>query len=375
MVPEHNSAMKRMLLLASIAAPFSAVASQSSPTAPSAPVARTLIAWMPGEVRCDGGAVSATALRRPWTTLGWGASPAPSTELRYRFRIDAAGRPLSIRRDGDTAAWGSEDIAPSLAASSFAAGEPRMDCTIGYALRQTPLQEAPVGDLISYSLTPLSGRLPAEGWARIQAPGTSCNTEPRPQPLLQAYPDFLALPGTPGVKHWSMLAYDLDKKGRPIDVRTTDGTGNAALDRAAVEAMRASRFAGGPRTGCLYPMWRRPTTLVAPEAPAEDALRPAGSTCPHDDDWATAPKLRYAKAYNRRSIEGWAVIAFDVAPWGALGNLRVLASEPTTDFGDQALQLLRSARKPASATGRSGCVERVIFKIGYGGLPADDETP
>ena len=34
-----------------------------------------------------------------------------------------------------------------------------------------------------------------------------------------------------------------------------------------------------------------------------------------------------------RAIEGWAVIAFDVAPWGGTGNVRVVASEPAADFG------------------------------------------
>ncbi|MCC2975551.1 energy transducer TonB [Sphingomonas sp. PL-96] len=365
--------MKRMLLLAAVAAPFHPAASQSVPSSVATANVQRLAAWMPGELRCGGALVTATTLQRPWTALHWSGTRAPAQELRYRFRIDATGRPMSVRREGSGPAWGSADVAPSLAVSRFPAAAPHADCTLAYSLRQTSLADAPVGDLISYSLTPLSGRLAAEGWARIQPPDTSCLVEPRPRPLMQAFPDFLALPGTPGVKHWSMLAYDLDRKGRPIHVRVASSTGDPALDRAAAQAMRASRFAGGARTGCLYPMWRGPTTVAAPEAPAEDAMRPTGSTCPHDDTWVNPPRLRYAQPYHRRSIEGWAVIAFDVAPWGALGNLRVLASEPTEDFGTQALQVIGAATKPPSATGRTGCVERVLFKIGYGGLPAGDD--
>ena len=39
-----------------------------------------------------------------------------------------------------------------------------------------------------------------------------------------------------------------------------------ALGEAA-DAVRRSRFAGGARTGCLYPYWRRGGALAAPEPP------------------------------------------------------------------------------------------------------------
>lgn len=363
--------MNRMLLLASLLLPVNTASSQSSPWTPP-PTPWQLVAWMPGEVRCGGTRVLASEMRRPFTAIRRGSGYAVPASPVYRFRIDAAGRPLSIRREGMAAPW-SEDVAPSLAASRFAAGAPQADCTIRYTLRATSSEESPVGDLISYSLTPQSGKLPPDGWARIQSPKVPCLAEPRPRPLVTVYPDFDKLPGTPGVKHWTMVAYDQDARGRPIHVRTAQGTGSTALDRAAVKAMRNSRFTGGATTGCLYPYWRAPITLAAPEPPAEDSLRPVDGNCPHSDDWTTPPTLRYPAAYQRRAIEGWAVVAFDVAPWGELGNLRVLASEPTADFGEQAIQVLRSARKPASATGRSGCVDRVIFKMGYGGLPPAED--
>jgi TonB family protein len=313
-------------------------------------------------------------MRRPLSGI-WRGSGHPSVgAMTYRFRIDATGRPLSIRPDpmpGPVPASWAQDIAPSLAASQFAGGAAQPECSITYTLRATSPAETPVGNLISYSLTPLSGKLPADGWARIFSPESTCLKEPRPNPLMAAFPDFNKLPGTPGVRDWTMIAYDQDKRGDPVRVRTAYGTGNAALDRAGVEAFRKSRFTGGARAGCMYPYWRSAATLAAPEAPAEDALRPAGSNCSHSDDWARPPAMRYPQAYQRRSIEGWAVVAFDVAPWGELGNLRVLASEPTSDFGVQATGVLRRARKPASATGLSGCVERVFFRIAPGGLSPD----
>ncbi len=100
-------------------------------------------------------------------------------------------------------------------------------------------------------------------------------------------------------------------------------------------------------------------------------FRPTTSNCDASDDtYATQPRLIYPEAYSKRSIEGWAIVAFDVAPWGELGNLRVLASQPSEDFGQQALQVLRSARKAPSQAGRVGCVDKVVFRMG----PTDEEA-
>jgi TonB family protein len=70
--------------------------------------------------------------------------------------------------------------------------------------------------------------------------------------------------------------------------------------------------------------------------------------------------LRFPEPYRRRAIEGWAVVTYDVAPWGEINNIQVKASQPSADFGAQAVTVLRSARvKPGP--GAVGCVERVRF--------------
>ncbi|MDJ0277000.1 TonB family protein [Sphingomonas sp. 2R-10] len=196
--------------------------------------------------------------------------------------------------------------------------------------------------------------------------------------LLRAYPDFAKLPGTRGERQWSMTGYDLDARGRPIDVRTIGGTGNVPLDAAARKAVSASRFTEGKRQGCLYPYWRAALRIAAPPAP--DIAR-FGAT-PHcvAAPWAQQPRLTYPPAWNHRRIEGWAVIQFDVAPWGEIGNTRVLASEPAEAFGQQATQVIRSARRAPSPTGASGCIERVRFAIppdGQVGIDdfGDDRAP
>ena len=161
-----------------------------------------------------------------------------------------------------------------------------------------------------------------------------------------------------------MTRYDIDAQGKPTRAATVAGSGNAALNRAAVDAIARSRFEAGARRGCLAPTGLRAAILPAPPAPEEDAMRPAGATCPVKLPNVRPPTLTMPDAYRKRSIEGWAIVAYDVAPWGATGNARVLAAEPTTEFGDWALGVVRSVTKPASNTGYVGCLDRVRFKMG-----------
>jgi TonB family protein len=193
----------------------------------------------------------------------------------------------------------------------------------------------------------------------------------------RAYPDFESIPQAPGTTSWSMVGYDLAESGRPVRLRTLEGSGNAALDRAAVEAVAQSRFWTGGRTGCLYPYYRRGPILVAPPMPEAASVRPTGATCPAETGWDRKPVLRYPEPYRRRSTEGWALIAFDVAPWGQTGNVRVLAAEPAAAFGDYGKRVIESATKPKSTAGYVGCVERVRFAMGGGeqGRLAEEATP
>lgn len=320
--------------------------------------------WRPGDVRCGASLERFTVVRRAANGLGW--SSAPPAPLTFRFRIDASGRPLSVTRSAaDPYMNGySDDIAPALVASRFAAGAERRDCSVTYTATRVALADAAAEELIAYNLAPISGALPQAGWDRILGSEATCARPPRPEPLLRAYPRFRAIPATPGARDWTMIGYDLDRNGKPIRIRRVAGTGNAALDSASATAVAGSRFAGGSRTGCVYPYWRAAGTLAPPEPPAEAALKPAGATCPEHLPFVRQPTLTFPAAYQRRAIEGWAVVAYDVAPWGAVGNPRVLAVEPSADFGEWALNVIRSATKAASNTGYVGCVDRVFFRMG-----------
>ncbi len=169
--------------------------------------------------------------------------------------------------------------------------------------------------------------------------------------LLRAFPDFAKVAGTPGVKDWSLIGFDTDAGGVPVRMRTLHTTGNAALDAAAAKAVGESRFTGGARTDCLYPYWKAAEKLPAPPIPDEEALRPEGSVCASKPEWNSRPVLVFPEPWRRRAIEGWAVVSYDVAPWGAVGNARVLASQPSEDFGRQAMSIVQSGRVAASAQG------------------------
>lgn len=335
--------------------------------------ARLLLSWTPGEVRCDGMTIGASSVRRPWNQLV-SRNIDRVKPATYRFGIDASGRPLSIVRDGEDFTPFAQDIAPALAASRFAPGADRKNCSITYSPNRQALSATPIEDLVSYSITPTSGPLPKEGWDRIRALGT-CADAPRPQPLIRAFPNFREVASTPGVKDWSLVGYDTDASGRPVKLRIVHTTGNAAMDKASLKAVGDSRFTDGARTGCLYPYWRAPAKLAPPPVPAKDAFRPQDSTCAGRTEWAVAPTLRFPDSYRRRAIEGWAIVTYDLAPWGETGNVKVAASEPTEDFGKQAIAILRSARATPSAQGGSGCVETVRFDMGRSdAVPVDPEA-
>jgi TonB family protein len=372
--------MKALLLAGVVALPVPSLANASIQVTPPPPpiftehkqgARRQLLAWIPGEARCTGQGVAAVTIHRPMTTLGFSQQ---TKRKSYHFRIDVQGRPLSIVQDEAPNWLSADDVEASLAASRFMAGSARSDCTIDYVMHATPIDAASAGELMAYSVSPMSGRLSSAAWKRMAPAGSTCLDMPRPAPLNRAFPHFDALPATPGSRDWSMVGYDLDAKGRPVKPSIVGSTGSRALDAASIKAVRESRFTSGARSGCLYPYWRSLAPLAAPESPDPASMRPEGSSCIGDRPWAVQPKLVYPAAYRRRAIEGWAVVAYDVAPWGETGNIHVLVSEPAAAFGQQAVQIVRSARKVASSAGATGCVDIVRFAIGMEKHSADEEV-
>lgn len=347
---------------------------ERSPGVPLAPQPQ-LLRWSMSPVLCREGGGGTPGLRaqpvlttsEPQRALAWLLPNQPRT-VAFDFRIDASGRPLSIVRATSAYVADAQDLAPALAATRFAPEAERGGCTVTFTASGTTVAAAPIADVMAYSVFPtMPPGKPV--WDRLRAASGTC-ADPAPAVLLRAYPAFKTLPNQPGYPTWSMVGYDLDAAGRPRNLRTVAGSGTPALDRAARDAVARSRFEKGARTGCLYPYYKTATILAAPPAPEEASARPADATCPAQRDWVRPPVLTYPTAWQRRSIEGWAMVVYDVAPWGQTGNIRVLAAEPSAEFGEAATAMIRNATVKPAGVGYTGCVDRVRYVIRKPGAPA-----
>lgn len=345
---------------------LAALLAQDAPpirTAP--PVAlpgQQLLQWTAQSARCDGRTVSARLLHKSHPRLV-ASTMSPQSPVTLRFRTDGDGRPLSIRSDEGANNYLSQDVVPSLAASTFVVDTPQAQCTIRYFPVRTPLEIADPHALSTYAMFPGTPVLPRKAWERTQPTDSNCADGPPPRVRVRAYPDFLSFPGKPGARDWAIMRYDLNASGRPINIAVLDDSGNTALNAASVRAVRASRFTPGARTGCTYRYWREAETINPPPSPDVATFRPAGATCPPKLAWTNRLSLVFPPPFLQRRVEGWAIVAYDVAPWGDVGNLRVMASEPAGGFGTQAMSILRQGKKPANGTGYTGCVEKVHFAI------------
>lgn len=346
--------------------------------------------FIPSPVTCGEELVTPVRLETPFPTTSnhnrnQGASSG-SGMYRFTFAIDPAGRPRAIRRVTDTsppAFYGdTSDLAPALAASRFGAGAPRQACSISYRIATEPVAVAPIRSV--YELASLPARQTAvAGIAdRLRPPGSDCAYGPD-GPYSINYPPFDTIAQEPGTLSWSFLAFDVDAKGRVRNAHVLGSSGNPVLDRASVKALSANRYAPGKgRTGCTFHYFR----VGAQDAeesglPADVPAETAGADCRIDRK--TIPALfdgsAYPVAFRRRRIEGVAALSYDTAPWGAIGNIKVIASEPAEAFGQAARNALTGATVAGNETGHRGCILHVRFRMpepgGAGRSPARSNPP
>ncbi|WP_288936081.1 hypothetical protein [uncultured Sphingomonas sp.] len=350
-----------IILVAAIAAAVQSAA--SAPPAPPVPLrGEWLLDWVASPVLCkEGGPQAPARAAEPRRTTVYYSGNRLS--LTIDFRIDAAGRPLSITRRNEDFIPDADDLAPALAAARFVPGQERRGCVLTFTPDLIPVSSAPLGDVMATFMTPRSNP-PRSLWDRIHA-GGDCG-DPAPAALLRAFPDFKRLPDQPGYHSWTMIGFDLSPGGKPRRVRTIGGDGASALDTAGRAAVARSRFEKGAHTGCTYGYFKGPAILPAPAPPMEEDWRPAAATCPKDHVWDRAPRFAYPPNYQARSIEGWAIVTYDVAPWGEIGNVHAKVAEPTADFGTAAENMLRAATfRPGP--GYVGCTERVRYRMGRSG--------
>jgi TonB family protein len=344
---------------------------------PAGPVERQILQWQPGAVRCGdsgdpGEEIAATTVVKPYPqTL---ATAAPPAAITLSFDVAADGRAFNIRPAGtQRPRFDARDIMPSLRASRFATGVMQRGCRITYTPALQPLAKADLPSLARLGASP-GQRLDPAAWQQM-APG-NCRERPRVTPLLRAYPDRRKLAMIEGQRSWSFVRYDIDAEGQPVNPATVISSGDAALDAEVRSAVSQGRYAGGPRSGCGLMWWTPPATVAAPPIPA-GGESDGNRACEIPDRWAREPVLTYPEPYRQRAIEGWAVVRYDVAPWGELGEIKVLAAEPSSEFGEAAVNVLRRARFKPLANGLTGCVDRVRFAIrdGEGDAPPGEDGP
>ena len=344
-----------------------------APPAPPAPAPPRIASFHAGQASCSGAPQLPRAVEQPLPSgIGY-LPPALSPEpIRLQFRIDAEGHPLSIRSANSPSRSGIDgrDVAAALAAWRFAPGAERGDCTVAFDVRVAPVEAAELPVLHRYlalSRPGLPGFNQAVGRAafqRVKPAGSDC-FDPPPAVRQRVYPAFEEIAQAPGGTSYTFLHFDVDAEGRPVNVRVASSSGNDELDRQSLDAVGRSRFAPERHRGCTYTYFRRPDVdLAAPEPLPMPSYRPKDSTCtPDEERWAHLPPLSFPPEFQHRRILGWAIIRYDLAPWGQVGNASVVAAEPAAAFGDQALQTVRNARARESAAGAVGCIVRVRYRM------------
>jgi TonB family protein len=386
---------RTVIIFAPLVAGFAAAAQPAAPPVPppplvsggpfaTVPLVPAIVRFTAGPPRCGGEEQSAVVAEEPFPRahLQMGASRRLA-EFRLRFRIDADGRPLGIAFE-PLVEPGSEfhdarDVPAAFAAWRFAPGPERRDCTIRFTPVVERVDSARPESLFRFvALHRLSGQRPVgevgrAAFERIKPADSTCY-EPRPDPRLFAYPPFQTMSQPQGTVSYSWVGHDIAADGRVRNLRLLAGSGNAELDRETVAALSRSRFQPGARRGCLYHFYRRERAPMAPPPlPDESGFRPAGATCPAEEpEWRSMPPLEFPEEFNRRGIEGWAILRYDLAPWGATGNVTVVAAEPAAAFGEQAARIVRGAQA-AAGPGYVGCTGRVIFRLPRDGKSSEEE--
>lgn len=357
--------MSRLILLGALAA------AQSAPPAPPIPPVITthsppqLVDFIAGEASCGGAVQRPLVAERPMPGSDWGSSPNGSVELRFAIAPD--GRPLGI--EGPGGRLDAHDVVPAFAAWRFEPGPERADCRISFERVAGTIEDSDPATVARYAVLARPGTpgwnptLASAAFGHFRPEGSNCRN---PEPRRIVYPAFEKIDQAPATVSTSFLSYDVDAAGRPRNVRLLASDGNRELDRRSVAAIKASRYAPEARQGCNFHFYRNgPTPVPAPPAPGTTAFAESGGTCPDDQElaWKNLPPLVFPLEYRRRGIEGWAILRFDVAPWGAVGNVRVLAAQPALAFGEHAANIIRRGTKAESKTGRIGCVTRVHFRM------------
>ncbi|MDO9610205.1 MAG: energy transducer TonB [Brevundimonas sp.] len=283
------------------------------------------------------------------------------------FSIGPDGRTLDIRPDeGPPILF--DTLQAGLAAWRFPA-QARKDCRLTVHWRAVGVDEAETPDLLNYfAVNRDRGALRDAVAKRLGGAGADCGDRfGGRRPAVMAYPDFQkGHRPPPGGRSWTVVRWNIDAEGRTTDVETLGSSGDVDLDAEARRATADSRMHPGPaRVGCVYNFYRLGETLEAPPMPPEDQRQDLLQQCPPAvaERFKVRSHLGFPRAFRDRSIEGWALIRFDIAPWGQIGNASVIEAQPAAAFGVDALRLVQSSQATPGFEAGVRCVVPVRYKL------------
>lgn len=286
------------------------------------------------------------------------------------FELDGTGRPLGIRAlSAGSEGSATDALSPAMhepthaafAGWRFDAGA-RTGCVLTIRYTPVPIDQADPTLLTRFfGVTRTSGPAREAVQARLRGPGRACDPDRRA--LTVAFPDFDVGNPRPGVQDWTVVQWSVDAEGRPFDVATLDSSGDAGFDAEARRVAGSVRLEPGRvLTGCLYNWYRRGAILPAPPMPA-----------PPPDPLAACPQAVLsgfrpgefeptATAFRARGVEGWALVRFDIAPWGEIGNVAVMVAQPAAAFGEAARRIVMTGRGQPGP-GAIRCVQPFQFRV------------
>ncbi|WP_395944565.1 TonB family protein [Brevundimonas sp.] len=307
----------------------------------------------------------------------------PVSDGLLDFSIADDGRTLDIRpvQPSSIPVGVRDNAAPQavLAGWRFPA-EAHKDCRLTIRWRTLPLAQAETdtSDLMKLFAVSQTTRPIRQAVAlRLGGDGADCGDRwGGRRPSLVSYPDFLTgRRPSPGARTWTIVRWNIDAAGEFTDVETLGSSGDADLDAETRRAISDSSAKPGPaRKGCVANYYRWGEPLPAPPLPPEDQRKDPLQNCPAEigERFKARRDLIYPAAFSQRSIEGWALVRFDIAPWGAIGNVEVIESQPAAAFGDDARRMVQGSTATPAFNAGIRCVVPVRYRMGES--LADDDA-
>jgi TonB family protein len=159
----------------------------------------------------------------------------------------------------------------------------------------------------------------------------------------------------------------MDVSGRPIGQQVAASSGDAAFDAEVMRATAELRTdPGRPQRGCVYNWYRRGAVLPAPPMPSAPADPRAACPSTVLASYRALTSPGTVAPFLDRGVEGWALVRFDIAPWGEVGKVEVIDAQPASAFGETARRIVGAGRAEPGP-GAIRCVQPVVFRV-----PADD---